>query len=306
MSGYSFNIEKYDFGCKLFSFDKNLYKWYEDLGNKAERALRILVECIDQNTIKGKGEFLWSCANKNIISNITNHGDILTAKMQLFEMKSANKDSVGNLMFAKPHYLACKAANKRAEYMEKLRDIEMSFLTSHSRVFYKHDLTNILKEIENIISSFDDEDLYYWTADRSNGYRYKLLNMYNNISNELANEYVRYIFHEHTLNNFYGKTIADDLDLMDKENFKLWHIINYCLYYIEYDAVGENLYGVLFSTNKNMLCITHEFLRNPNIEKMKNELKDFDIVYPKREINKNEDKMNDRMKNRAPGLIFRG
>jgi hypothetical protein len=109
-----------------------------------------------------------------------------------------------------------------------------------------------------------------------------------------------------TINHYEGKYNCrfTELDLSDKNNFKIFHFVNYCLYYMYVDAKSENLDKLLFISNKEALILSKNFLENCTIDEIKPIIKNWEIFYPESGFDSKKTS-HDRNKNRAPGIYYK-
>jgi hypothetical protein len=95
-----------------------------------------------------------------------------------------------------------------------------------------------------------------------------------------------------------------ELDLTEKNNFKLFHFVNYCLYYILEDAKSEQLDKLIFIADSNILILNKNNLLLGSIEFLTEIIKNWDVSYPEPGFTKKDDTSHDRNKDRAAGIYF--
>ena len=161
----------------------------------------------------GKGEFFWSIINTQIVFNSKKHADVLYFDNTLGEIKFADSASTcGRLLFKRDNWFGY---NDSKTYY----DVVMNNLNSFC-------LINNLKL--NLTEFFPDVHAMSYNA----GYL-KLISYVKTINKDIANKLIHYIFYmtiDKTSDQFF--TYFKELDLTEENNFKLFHFVNYCLYYI--------------------------------------------------------------------------
>jgi hypothetical protein len=248
-----------------------------------------MIEIANDNYFKGKGEFAWNLFRDDITINLYGNSDILDKNNHKFEVKCATKGSAGNLLFCRANYIGCNSSKHKKEYIKKLQDSLINFMEKAIPN------NNDFEYVKSIITSCNIESKFSWN--KSDGI-YLNKDIIKKMTNSSFNEYVRYIYCEHTCHNLDNELLLNDIDLMNADNFKLWHFVNYCNYYLNFDAKKEELFGILFISNVECLAITNDVLKNIDYIKFKKEFNNFNITYPGSEITK-DNKTNDRQKNRT-------
>ena len=123
-----------------------------------------------------------------------------------------------------------------------------------------------------------------FTWNNLTGYFHTLLNLLCN--NKDKNEFIKLIF---------NLTI----------NFKVFHFVNYCLYYMLEDAKSENLDKLIFISETNVLILKKDFLLTCKLEEIMQVLTNWEIAFPDSGLTKDKNESHDRNKNRAPGIYFK-
>jgi hypothetical protein len=284
IDGYFIN----DFYSLNSEFSTILPKWKNELNEK----FNSFIDCLKTFTpsiCPGPGEFMLAILHKQVVYNSIGKADILYSNGNLCEIKqglTANK--AGRLLFARENYIGYSKFN---EYINALVEYLNNWFKTHSINYIN--INEYLPKDINMISPANltlnnDNNIFNWIINKID-------------AKCLKQEFMQEIFYFYTKNKMSNiKFFAEDLT--DKENYKVFSIINYCLYYINVDAEDENLNELLFIGNSKILKLTKEFLTNCTFSTAKSVLKDWNISYPESEFTEKNKISHDRNKNRAPGV----
>lgn len=284
IDGYFIN----DFYSLNSEFSAILPGWKNKLNEKFDS----FIDCLKTFTpsiCPGPGEFMLAILHKQVVYNSIGKADILYSNGNLCEIKqglTANK--AGRLLFARENYIGYSKFN---EYINALVEYFNNWLKSHSINYIN--LNEYLPKDINMISPANltlnnDNNIFNWIINKID-------------AKCLKQEFMQEIFYFYTKNKMSNIRFFSE-DLTDKENYKVFSIINYCLYYINVDAEDENLNELLFIGNSKILKLTKEFLTNCTFSAAKSVLKDWNISYPESEFTEKNKISHDRNKNRAPGV----
>jgi len=272
------------------SLETELFGWKNLLKSDLQSVFKSLHNFLCK-TCKGKGEFFWIIINKNSQCNYLGSGDVLYKNNTLGELKcSCSKTEAGRLLFKRDSWFGF---NNFEQFKLILQNQLLNW-------FYKHyQSIEILNYIQKITQF--SPDMFTW--DNSNSVYNTCLNLIDN--NTLKNDFIKFIF-TLTINNKEFKSIRfNNLDLTNKENFKIFHFMNFCLYYILEDAKHENLDQLIFSSNMYLLILSKTFLLTASKEEFLQKISNWEIAYPDSGFTKEKNESHDRNKNRAPGIYFK-
>lgn len=275
---------------KLFySYKTELYGWNNLLEETFDSVINALLE-FKFKGCDGAGEFFWTLINKNVQCNYLGKTDALYIDNTTAEIKSGQtKTKAGRLLFKRDSWFGSNNANN---FINNLYDKITAWIDSSiSAKFIEY-----IEQIKTIsLDKFTWNDL--------NGFYYTCLNLLETV--EAKNSFIRHIF-SLTINEHEFETRFNNLDLTDDKNFKCFHFINYCLYYILVDAKLENLDKLIFISDENSLVLNKEFLLTCELDEFTNLVMDWEISYPESGFTKETNESHDRNKNRAPGIYFKG
>jgi hypothetical protein len=132
----------------------------------------------------------------------------------------------------------------------------------------------------------------------------KLIDYVKSINKNIANKLIHYLFYM-TIDKEPEQfdTRFAELDLTDKNNFKVFHFVNYCLYYILEDAKSETLDKLIFIADTNVLILNKNDLLNMSFESLNDIIKSWEVAYPEPGFTKKDNISHDRNKDRAPGIF---
>lgn len=234
---------------------------------------------------EGKGEFFWSIINKQIICNNKKYADALYKDNTLGEIKFAETVSTcGRLLFKRDNWFGYN-----------------NYDTYYNVVMNNLNTFCILNNLKINLSEFFPTAHY---MSYNTGYS-KLIDYVKSINKNIANKLIHYLFYMTIDKEPQQFDIRfADLDLTDKNNFKLFHFVNYCLYYILEDAKSESLDKLIFVSNKENLILSKNDLLNLSKEELFIKIKNWEVSYPTPGFTKKDNTSHDRNKDRAPGIYI--
>lgn len=274
LKGFSTNFQE-----GIFNIEKELYGWKELLANELNNVINLMNSFII-NSKNGYGEFFWTIINNNVQCNYLNQSDILYKNNAKGEIKCAeSKIKAGRLLFKRDAWFGFNNVNEYKNNIEfKLRQF-----------YLKH---NMSSECLNIYFNSANINDYSW----NNIFK----QIFNALPAHLKNEFVNHMFT--VITNGCKPYKFNEIDLTNENNFKLFHFVNYCLYYILEDAKNENLDKLIFISNNDILVVNTEMLLNNSAESLNNILLGWNIDFPNPGFTKTNIS-HDRNKNRAPGIF---
>lgn len=273
------------------NFELSLPKWKSLLQNDFNSVITALQE-FKFSGCEGSGEFFWTLINTNIQCNYLGKSDALYLDNTVGEIKSAqNKTKAGRLLFKRDSWFGSNDINTFKYAVEKC---------INSYILHTQNLTN---EFINFAKTIDSLSLDMFTWNNLTGYFHTLLNLLCN--NKDKNEFIKLIFNLTINFNFEFKPRFSDIDLTNKKNFKVFHFVNYCLYYMLEDAKSENLDKLIFISETNVLILKKDFLLTCKLEEIMQVLTNWEIAFPDSGLTKDKNESHDRNKNRAPGIYFK-
>lgn len=273
LEGFSTNFQE-----GVFNIEKELYGWKELLSDQLHNVIKMMNEFII-NSRSGYGEFFWSIINNNVQCNYLKQSDILYKNNAKGEIKCAeSKIKGGRLLFKRDAWFGFNNVNEYKKNIEfKLRQ----FYLAH----------NMSSECLNTYFNSANINDYSW----NNIFK----QIFNSLPVHLKNEFVNYMFT--VITNGCRPYRFNEIDLTNENNFKLFHFVNYCLYYILEDAKNENLDKLIFISNDDILVVNTKMLLNNSTESFNNILSGWNIDFPNPGFTKTNIS-HDRNKNRAPGI----
>lgn len=277
------------------SYDKVLPGWVTLLGGQFQNVITSLLE-FKFSGCKGKGEFFWSLINKDVQCNYLGKADALYRDKTSGEIKwSKNKTEAGRLLFNRDSWFGKNDPIKwKKELTRYLTNWIMSIPTLQKN-----------EKFVKLVEGIHMHDLDYFNWNNKNGFLYICFNMLKTINNKLANDFVIYMLNV-TFN--FNKTFKPrfiEEDLTNDKIFKLFHLVNYCLYYIKEDAKSENLDKLIFMSNSKVSVLTKKMLETLSKDELIKLIEDIEIAYPEDGFTKSDQTSHDRNKNRAPGIYFK-
>lgn len=280
IQGYVIDSNKYN-----IHLEQELYMWKELLTDQFD----LVIECLNTIKIKesnGYGEFLYTIISKDVICNTNDIGDILFEDNSIGEIKcGVNKQKAGRLLFKRDNYFGYNSASL---YVTEQKKLLISFVNK-----YLNDSSLI-----NLINNANHFEFTWYGVYKQIYNILKDKQLYN-----LCTLFTKYIFIKSVKDWNPIKFIT--MDLSNEDNFKIFHIVNYCLYYILFDAASENISKLIFIGNKDILILTRDLLLNGSLEQLIEILKDWDIAYPTSGLTKKDAQSHDRNKDKAPGIYFK-
>ena len=277
-------------------YDKVLPTWKDLLNEQFNNVITCLYE-FTFSACEGKGEFFWLLINKDVQCNYLSQADALYYNNTLGEIKCAeNKAKAGRLLFKRDSWFGTTDFETWKSLFNN--DLQVWQLTNPV-IANNGKLTNLIKEINT-----REPDNFTWN--NKNGFFYDCSNELKLIDRSLANMFIKYIFNITINHNKSFKPRFLELDLTDNKNFKLFHFVNYCLYYMLEDAKSENLDKLIFMSNNKSLVLSKKMLETYTKDKLNKLIENVEIAYPENGFTKSKYESHDRNKNRAPGIYFKG
>jgi hypothetical protein len=233
----------------------------------------------------GKGEFFWSIINTQIVFNSKKHADVLYFDETLGEIKFADAASTcGRLLFKRDNW----------------------FGYNDSKTYYDVVMTNLnhFCLINNLKLDLNEFFPTVHFMSYNSGYL-MLINHIKSIDKNIANKLIQYLFYmtiDKSAEQFNIRFA--NIDLTEENNFKLFHFVNYCLYYILEDAKSEQLDKLIFIADTNVLTLNKNDLSNMSINTLTKIIKSWEVAYPEPGFTKKDNTSHDRNKDRAPGIYF--
>lgn len=273
-----------------FNYKAELTGWSYVLNNIEFHQIIETLNNFSISSKDGKGEFFWSIINKQIICNNKKHADILYSNNSLGEVKSAlTSSTAGRLLFKRDNWFGF---NDAATYHRKIIEELQMFLYLNK---LKFDVTKFLPDVHACSYYTGYKELINYISELKIKSKTKTVN-------KIINDLIIYIF-KLTINfNKQFQLRFSELDLTDKNNFKLFHFVNYCLYYILEDAKSESLDKLIFVSNKENLILSKNDLLNLSKEELSIKIKNWEVSYPTPGFTKKDNTSHDRNKDRAPGI----
>ena len=243
--------------------------WKELLQNQFD----LVIDCLNTIKIKetsGFGEFLYSIISKDVKCNTNDIDDILYLNNTVGEIKCAvNKQKAGRLLFKRDNYFGFNNASIYITEQKKL-------LTNFVKLYIDDIiLSQTLLDIINNANHFE----YSWYGVYKQIYNILIQNELN----KLCTFFIKYIFINSV--NGWNPIKFINLDLSNEDTFKIFHIVNYCLYYIQVDAASENIDKLIFIANNELLILSKELLLNGTLDELKIILNHWHIAYPTSRFN---------------------
>lgn len=260
-----------------------LHGWTNVLNNTFHQVIKMMnnFKVTDKD---GKGEFFWSIINTQIVFNSKKHADVLYKDNTLGEIKFAdNASTCGRLLFKRDNWFGYNSYD--TYYFVVMNNLNEFFILNNLKI-------NLSEFFPNV---------HYMSY--NTGYS-KLIDYVKSINKNIANKLIQYLFYM-TINKEpqqFDVRFAD-LDLTDKNNFKVFHFVNYCLYYILEDAKSETLDKLIFIADTNVLTLNKNDLLNMSFESLNDIIKSWEVAYPEPGFTKKDNISHDRNKDRAPGIF---
>ena len=258
--------------------------WKYVLNNTFEQVIKIMNN-FKINETDGKGEVFLSIINTQIIFNSKKHADVLYKDNTLAEVKLANNASTcGRLLFKRDNWFGYNSYD--TYYNVVMNNLNTFFILNNLKI-------NLAEFFPNV---------HYMS--HNSGYS-KLIDYVKSINKNIANKLIQYLFYM-TIDKEpeqFDVRFAD-LDLTDKNNFKIFHFVNYCLYYILEDAKSEQLDKLIFIADTNVLTLNKNDLLLMSIDSLNEIIKSWDVAYPEPGFTKKDNTSHDRNKDRAPGIYY--
>lgn len=281
LSGYVIDNDKNN-----ISLDKDLYMWKQLLQNNFSQ----IIECLNTIKIKetnGYGEFLYSIISRDVICNNNDIGDILFNDNTIGEIKcGVNRQKAGRLLFKRDNYFGF---NNALLYVNEQKKLLINFINQYIKDIQLQ--ANLIQLVDHTIHF---EFTWY-------GVYKKIYNILkDNKLNNICTEFVKYIF----INSVKGwmPIRFTDMDLSNEDNFKIFNMVNYCLYYILFDASSENISKLIFIGNNDILILDKQLLLHGDLHLLQNILIDWEVAYPTSGLTKRDAMSHDRNKDKAPGI----
>ena len=261
-----------------------LYGWEYILNDTFEQVIKMM------NNFKvgdkdGKGEFFLSIINTQIVYNSKKHADVLFSDNTLGEIKFADTASTaGRLLFKRDNWFGYN--NYDTYYNVVMNNLNTFCIVNNLKI-------NLSEFFPNV---------HYMSY--NTGYS-KLIDYVKSINKNIANKLIHYLFYMTIDKEPQQFNIRfADIDLTEENNFKLFHFVNYCLYYILEDAKSEHLDKLIFIADTNVLTLNKNDLSNMSINALTKIIKSWEVAYPEPGFTKKDNTSNDRNKDRAPGIYF--
>lgn len=284
-------IDSNTYNIESINFEKVLYAWKEFLADDFNNVISVLQE-FKFKSCEGTGEFFWIIINKNIQCNFLGIADALYNDNSIGEIKSAkSKTTAGRLLFTRDAWFGVNDFNKFKIYLKN----DLHDWQSKNGI-------NVLNSLINKIDTITPE---YFSWNNPTGFYQQCINELKTVNKQLVNCFIKHIFNLTINHNQEFKPRFLDLDLSEKENFKLFHFVNYCLYYILIDAKSENLNKLIFISENNALVLNINILLNYDKKQVLTLINDWEVSYPKAGFTKTDKTSHDRNKDRAPGIYFK-